>query len=178
MKSFRSMDTFQISSLFDDESTSTSQKTVMLTEVQQLLRQQLEEELALFEKPNLLTHLHTSDDTIKRLVSHWEAEPNVSVFVVTTIGRVCAFLSGQLKNDIYNNRDVVSGEVLAVFVAKAYRKQGYGTALLGQAQSWFKTRGAHAVNVSWLNGNDPSSALYRKFGFEPVYTTGRKILGV
>ncbi|MFL0802675.1 MAG: GNAT family N-acetyltransferase [Agarilytica sp.] len=171
------MDAYQISALFEGEGISASQKVEMLTEVQQLLRQQLEEELALFEKPSLLTHLHTSDETIQRLVDYWQAEPNVSVFVVTRNHHVCAFLAGQLKNDIYNNQDVVSGEVLAVFVAKAYRNQGLGTSLLDHAQSWFKAHDAYSVNVSWLKGNDPSGSLYRKFGFEPVYTTGRKILG-
>ncbi len=170
------MDSYQTTSLFDDKSISASQRAEMLSEVQQLLRQQLEEELALFEKPRLLTHLHTSDETIQRLVDFWQTEPNLSVFVVINNGSVCAFLAGQLKNDIYNNQDVVSGEVLAVFVSKACRKQGLGTSLLNHAQSWFKAHDAYAVNVSWLQGNDPSSSLYRKFGFEPVYTTGRKIL--
>ncbi len=170
------MDSYQTTSLFDDKGISAAQMAVMLSEVQQLLRQQLEEELALFEKPSLLTHLHTSDETIQRLVNFWQNEPNLSVFVVTCNGSVCAFLAGQLKNDIYNNQDVVSGEVLAVFVSKACRNKGLGTSLLNHAQSWFKEREAYAVNVSWLQGNDPSSSLYQKFGFEPVYTTGRKIL--
>ncbi|MFL0799523.1 MAG: GNAT family N-acetyltransferase [Agarilytica sp.] len=170
------METYQIRPLFEDECATGELGQAMTQQVQLLLRQQLEEEKTLFEQPSLLTHLHTSDETIQRLVDHWQVEPSVSVFVAVCNQSIWAFLAAQLKNDIYNNQDVISGEVLAVFVSPSQRKKGLGTALLSHAESWFKANKAYAVNVSWLKGNDPSSSLYKKFGFEPVYSTGRKIL--
>lgn len=141
-----------------------------------LLRQQLEEELALFEKPYLLTHFKTSDDTIARLAQFWESEANIEVFCVTADKQIEGFVAAQLKPDIYNDQDVISGEILAIYVAKNHRGKGLGSALLKQAEKWFSHHSAYSINVSWLNGNRASQKLYENFGFAPVYTTGRKIL--
>lgn len=144
--------------------------------VHHLLRQQLEEELVLFQRPTLLTHLQTSDETIQRLIDFWCNKSSVKVLIAMTGDRVQGFISAQIKNDIYNNQDVLSGEVLALYVAKEQRNKGLGTQLLTDAESWLLEQGVYAINVSWLVGNDPSSGLYKKFGFEPVYTTGRKMM--
>lgn len=141
-----------------------------------LLRQQLEEELSLFQRPSLLTHLHTSDQTIQRLIDFWCGESSVHILVAMQNEIILGFIAAQLKNDIYNNQDVLSGEVLALYVSQDHRQQGLGTKMLEQAELWFKQSGAYAVNVSWLLGNDPSRSLYQKFGFEAVYCTGRKLL--
>ncbi len=143
--------------------------------VHHLLRQQLEEELVLFQRPTLLTHLKTSDETIQRLIDFWCNESSVSVFVAVKGEHVLGFISAQIKNDIYNNQDVLSGEILALYVAKEQRHKGLGTEMLTCAESWLLEQGVYAINVSWLMGNDPSRGLYKKFGFEPVYSTGRKL---
>ncbi len=141
-----------------------------------LLRQQLEEELALFDRPLLLTHYQTSDETIDRLIRFWETEPHIQVFCAVIDGKVKGFISVETKPDFYNNRDVISGEVVAVYVAKEYRGRGVGTKLLQYSQEWFTFQNVHSINVSWLIGNEASGNMYKKFGFSPVYCTGRKLL--
>ena len=144
-----------------------------------LLRAQLEEERALFYKPSLLTHDVTSDETITRLLDFWQENPAIAIFVATdnsSSAKAYAFIAAQIKNDIYNNEDVLSGEILAVYVAENSRNCGVGQALLNRAEEWFTQNGVYAVNVSWLHGNAASQALYQRLGFEPVYATGRKRL--
>lgn len=143
--------------------------------VHRLLRQQLEEELVLFQRPTLLTHLQTSDETIQRLIDFWCEESTVKVLVALEGESVQGFISAQIKNDLYNNQDVLSGEILALYVAKEQRNKGLGTEMLKRAESWLLEQDVYAINVSWLMGNDPSCALYKKFGFEAVYSTGRKL---
>ncbi len=141
-----------------------------------LLRAQLEEERALFYKPSLLTHEHTSDDTIRRVIAFWQEHSAIAVFVAENDIGAYGFIAAQIKNDIYNNQDVLSGEILAVYVSEQQRKRGVGRGLIAHAETWFRQNAVHAVNVSWLEGNDASQALYASFGFEPVHRTARKPL--
>jgi len=140
-----------------------------------LLRVQLQEELALFERSQLLNHLHTSDATLNRMINYWQQEKNIRVWLAKEGQRVIGFSAGQLKADIYNNCDVITGELLAIYVEVDFRNNGVGNLLMTKAEQWMLQHGAHAANVSWLEGNSASQALYQKKGYTPVYVTGRKI---
>lgn len=146
-----------------------------VSELRGLLSVQLQEELTLFDNPTLLNHLHTSEATLNRMIDFWQHEKNIQVWLAKVGPHVIGFSAGQLKPDIYNNCDVITGEILAIYVEVNSRHKGVGTLLMTKAEQWMQQCGAHAANVSWLEGNSASQALYRTKGYTPVYATGRKI---
>lgn len=141
-----------------------------------LLRSQLEEELALFYKPSLLNHFQTSDETIDQLVHFWINNPNCEFWIAVEQGRYAGFLCAQVRADIFNDKDIVSGEIVAVFVEPDWRKRGLATKLLNLSEAWMVSQNAKVLNVSWLKGNHASESLYKGFGVEDLMSSGRKLL--
>jgi diamine N-acetyltransferase len=64
----------------------------------------------------------------------------------------------------------MTGEVESLFVDRAYRSSGIGTALLTRGLSWMESQGAVRKRVSVGSGNEAAWAFYRKFGFYPRMT--------
>ncbi|MFL0809206.1 MAG: GNAT family N-acetyltransferase [Agarilytica sp.] len=148
-----------------------------IEQLRTLLRNQLNEELELFSMPSLLNHLHTSDATIDRLIAHWQQADSIRTWLALDENKIyLGFVCAQLKPDLFNDKDVVTGEVVAVYVSETYRKLGIASRLFKSAENWMQTQNAHALNVSWLKGNQASESLYKKFGVEEIMRSGRKLL--
>ena len=64
-----------------------------------------------------------------------------------------------------------AGEIDSIFIAAAHRSQGLGESLLRHALDWLDARGATAVSVAVVPGNDRALAWYGRFGFAPRLTT-------
>src|SRR5262245_52216688 len=58
-----------------------------------------------------------------------------------------------------------AGEI-AMLVARDWRGQGVGTALLSAAIDWARENGLHKLSLSVFPHNSVAISLYRKFGFE------------
>ena len=63
-----------------------------------------------------------------------------------------------------------AGEVESLFVDKAYRSAGIGTALVTRGLAWMDSCGVVRKRVSVGCGNEDVWAFYRKFGFYPRMT--------
>jgi GNAT superfamily N-acetyltransferase len=59
---------------------------------------------------------------------------------------------------------------IGVFVKKAYRRKGLGTALMAESLRHLKTKGVNSVELGVDGNNLAALKLYRKFGFE-LYKT-------
>jgi RimJ/RimL family protein N-acetyltransferase len=59
---------------------------------------------------------------------------------------------------------------IGVFVKKAHRKKGLGTALMAEALLHLRNKGVKSVELGVDGNNLAALKLYRKFGFE-VYET-------
>jgi ribosomal protein S18 acetylase RimI-like enzyme len=59
--------------------------------------------------------------------------------------------------------------ILSFAVAAEQRRQGVGTEILSAALRWARLSGARNAWLQVVSTNKPALALYRKFGFRPVY---------
>ncbi len=66
--------------------------------------------------------------------------------------------------------------LLLLYVAPQHRRQGLGTALMAQAESWARQRGDHHIGLHVFNDNQPALALYQKLGYSPQAAFLRKPL--
>lgn len=139
-----------------------------------LLAAQSEEEKRLFAFPELLTHYETSDDTLSKLVDFWASNKNIYSMKAYVDEHCIGFITVQIKGDYYNNQEVAVGEIVAVYVSDAYRRMGIGAELMALAEELLVSKGVHAVNTSWLQGNMASAKLYERSGFTPIMVHARK----
>jgi ribosomal protein S18 acetylase RimI-like enzyme len=63
-----------------------------------------------------------------------------------------------------------SGEIESIFVQKAYRSQGTGSALVNRALAWLDENGSVRNRVSVSDRNEGAWDFYKKFGFYPRMT--------
>jgi ribosomal-protein-alanine N-acetyltransferase len=66
-------------------------------------------------------------------------------------------------------RRETSAELEGVFVDRAYRRQGIGSALVAACIAWAANAGATTVRLEVRASNAPALALYHRYGFS---TTG------
>lgn len=66
-------------------------------------------------------------------------------------------------------RPETSAELEGVFVDRAYRRQGIGSALVAACMIWAANAGAATVRLEVRASNAPALALYHRYGFS---TTG------
>lgn len=64
-----------------------------------------------------------------------------------------------------------SAAISDLYVAPAYRGQGWGKHLLQAAVAMIRERGLHAATITVAAGNDAARELYRALGFEPMTET-------
>jgi RimJ/RimL family protein N-acetyltransferase len=55
---------------------------------------------------------------------------------------------------------------LGMWVGKAFRGKGTGSALVEASIKWAEQQGAHKISLQVWPHNEPARALYRKYGFE------------
>jgi [ribosomal protein S18]-alanine N-acetyltransferase len=68
-------------------------------------------------------------------------------------------------------RPETSAELEGVFVDRAYRRQGIGSALVAACMAWAANAGAATVRLEVRASNAPALGLYHRYGFS---TTGRR----
>lgn len=141
-----------------------------------LLAEQSEEEKLLFSNPELLTHQSISQDTLSLLMEHWVSNEHIYC-IQAIIDKDCAgFITVQLKSDFYNNKNVEVGEIVAIYVCQKFRRKGLAMTLMTLGEKLLIENGVHAINTSWLEGNEASRYLYEHCGYMPVMVQARKII--
>ena len=60
------------------------------------------------------------------------------------------------------------GDITNVAVAPAFRKKGYGEALVTAAKDAAKAAGAESIFLEVRQSNEPARSLYKKLGFEEL----------
>ena len=63
-----------------------------------------------------------------------------------------------------------TGDIESIFVEKACRSRGIGTALVKRALAWLDESGAVKIQVAVADGNEESFRFYEMFGFFPRKT--------
>lgn len=58
-----------------------------------------------------------------------------------------------------------AGEIDSLFVDAAYRRKGYGRALMDLALKWMEDQRCKTIRVSIAEGNEEVLDFYRRFGF-------------
>jgi ribosomal protein S18 acetylase RimI-like enzyme len=85
-----------------------------------------------------------------------------------------ACLDGQpvaMASGVPTERDGVA-EVISMWVGPDARGKGVGDLLLREIEGWALRRGATALRLSVMPGNDPALALYRRNGFQATGEPG------
>jgi ribosomal protein S18 acetylase RimI-like enzyme len=57
--------------------------------------------------------------------------------------------------------------ILLIYVSPAYRRQGIGTILLQQAETWARLQGDRYIGLQVFTHNQPALNLYEKMGYAP-----------
>jgi ribosomal protein S18 acetylase RimI-like enzyme len=67
--------------------------------------------------------------------------------------------------------DQASGDrhahIFLLYVAPDHRRQGIGTALMHQAETWARSRGDRQIGLQVFQSNQPALELYRQLGYKP-----------
>jgi L-amino acid N-acyltransferase YncA len=97
---------------------------------------------------------------------HWFEEHTPDrrpLWVVEDAGRVAAWLS---FSTFYGRPAYAKTAELSVYVHEAFRKRGFGSYLLTQALAHAPTFGVDTLLGFIFGHNEPSLALFRRFGFQ------------
>lgn len=86
-----------------------------------------------------------------------------AVFVAEADGAVAGFIHIEKYNVLYF-RDMAN--ILGLAVAKKYRKQGYGKALMRAAGEWAKNNRIGEIRLNSGAGRKEAHAFYRAIGFD------------
>jgi len=87
--------------------------------------------------------------------------PNSTLLVAEAMGAIVGvldFLGGRHEQREH------TGE-LGVSVARSWRRQGIGSALIGELERWAKSHGIKRIELHVFSNNNPAIALYEKLGF-------------
>ncbi len=79
---------------------------------------------------------------------------------LTTNHKLCGFICGNLILD--------EAEIHNIAVAKQYREQGVGAALMEQTLQFLKAQKARACFLEFRVSNQPAKYLYGRFNFQPI----------
>jgi phosphinothricin acetyltransferase len=110
----------------------------------------------------LETELRTPDERRRWLDAHDERHP---VIVASTGGEVVGWASLNVFNTREAYRHVAD---ISVYVARAWRGKGVGTALLARLELLGREHGFHKLVLAGFPFNPASMALYRRSGFRDV----------
>lgn len=86
-----------------------------------------------------------------------DGNPRATAYVAVADGAVIGQLYIELKPS--------NVAELGMFVARAWRRRGVGSALVEASLDWARSMGAHKVALQVWPHNHAARALYRKFGF-------------
>ena len=97
---------------------------------------------------------------------HWFEEHTPDrrpLWVVESAGRIAAWLS---FSNFYGRLAYAKTTEVSVYVHEAFRKRGFGSFLLAQALAHAPTLGVDTLLGFIFGQNEPSLALFQRFGFE------------
>jgi RimJ/RimL family protein N-acetyltransferase len=83
----------------------------------------------------------------------------------TLDGAFVAEVDGEIVGQLHVGRSHHGYGEIGMMVAKDWRGQGVGTALMGAAIAWSRERGLHKLSLDVFPHNEAAIALYRKLGF-------------
>ncbi len=146
-----------------------------LDEIEPLLAAQSKNERRLFAFPKLLAHYQTGRDAASMLIDYWATNDTVYSIKACAGKRCIGFITVQTKPDYYNGREVIVGEIVAIYVRETYREKGVARELMVMAEALLAEKGVHAISTSWLIGNDASQNFYVKNGYTPITVQARKL---
>lgn len=69
-----------------------------------------------------------------------------------------------------------AGEIVMCWVEPGFRNEGVATALLSEAESWFKSIGIEHIELSFIVGNTEAEAVWERLGYKPFRINSRKTL--
>jgi len=132
---------------------------------------------------DMFASLHSynqSLDSLFALADGWEAvldahlafERRREVSAITWVAELgegpagFLMLAGHADSPLYLHRHWA--EVLALFVAPAYRGLGVGSSLIAAASDWAMQRGHDRLQLHVTSSNQPARAFYAGVGFRPV----------
>lgn len=111
-----------------------------------------------------------SSHTIDELTADFEqllADKNVSVFLFCTKENAVGFAQCQLRLDYVEGTDSSPvGYLEGIYVAEAYRYQGYAKMLLHACEQWARERGCKEFASDCELGNTQSLAFHLRCGFD------------
>ena len=61
----------------------------------------------------------------------------------------------------------VTGHIEACWVEPEYRGREIGSRMVEEAERWFKSRGVHVVELSYLVGNETAAEAWNRMGYTP-----------
>jgi RimJ/RimL family protein N-acetyltransferase len=83
----------------------------------------------------------------------------------TLDGTLVAVAAGEVVGSLHIDASRFGFGEIGMAVARPWRGQGVGSALLARAIDWARERGLHKLSLGVFPHNDAAIALYRKFGF-------------
>ncbi|GAB3816325.1 GNAT family N-acetyltransferase [Kribbella italica] len=102
------------------------------------------------------------EDWVDAEEDRWRARLSVpgSYCVIVSLDGVPSGMAGGMPADEDEVRHLVS-----MWVSPAARGHGLGDRLMGAVENWARAEGAHAVELSVVQGNDNAHALYLRHGY-------------
>lgn len=87
-------------------------------------------------------------------------------FLVACDGKsIVGYIYGYFDGEDYNDPSMKKAFLEALYVSEKYRRQGIGTRLVVEIESYFKERGCASIDVMHLHPNDGARKLYGSLGF-------------
>ncbi|RAM49676.1 MAG: GNAT family N-acetyltransferase [Hapalosiphonaceae cyanobacterium JJU2] len=104
--------------------------------------------------------------------SHWKqmlstaAENNHFIYVVENDGKIIAFANGGAER---TNDPIYKGEIYAIYILKAYQRQGLGRRLIQSLVKRLDGLGLESMLV-WVLADNPACKFYQALYGEQIYT--------
>ena len=123
------------------------------------------------------------DEFLKNLsidakIEQWRqtvSNPQVFKLVAREAGRTVGFVScGPAREGASKGAD---GEILAIYILKAYHGRRIGRALIAAAARFWLSKGGHSLIVLSIAGNYQATAFYEALGGVQVYEGSFEIAG-
>ena len=103
------------------------------------------------------------------------SDPPVFKLVAREAGRIVGFVScGPAREGAGKGAD---GEILAIYILKAYHGRKIGRALIAAAARFWLSKGGHNLIVLSMAGNNQAAAFYKALGGVEVYEGSFEIAG-
>ena len=97
----------------------------------------------------------------------WPGNDDAACFIAYADGIPAAFAQCQMRHDyVEGTESSPVGYLEGVFVAEAYRRKGYGAALLAKCEKWAKEKGCAEFASDCELDNTESQAFHQATGFD------------